>query len=122
MNGLYTYTNLKVESGQLTCSLQVDVDHPVFRGHFPSQPVMPGVCMIQMMTDVMSDYLNLELELSRSSMIKFINMWIPATDQLIEMKVQYEKSDQGHVIIKNGLIHNGETILFKLKGSLNERG
>ena len=32
-------------------SLELNPEHPVYEGHFPGNPVVPGVCQVQMICD-----------------------------------------------------------------------
>ncbi|MDC0932254.1 hypothetical protein OAR97_00250 [Arcobacteraceae bacterium] len=32
-----------------------DASHPIFKAHFPSNPILPGFCHIEMLSEVLSD-------------------------------------------------------------------
>jgi len=32
-----------------------DVSHPIFKAHFPSNPILPGFCHIEMLAEILSD-------------------------------------------------------------------
>lgn len=33
-------------NAERTCELRIEADHPAFDGHFPGQPVLPGVALL----------------------------------------------------------------------------
>ena len=37
----------------INAQLQLNPAHRVFEGHFPGQPVVPGVCMVQMIKEIL---------------------------------------------------------------------
>ena len=40
------------EQGVISASLEINAAHKIFQGHFPGQPVVPGVCMVEMVKEV----------------------------------------------------------------------
>ena len=48
LKGLFTLKDTPA-TGSLESEVWVEIDptHPIFEGHFPDQPVLPGVCMVQ---------------------------------------------------------------------------
>ena len=48
MNDFYTISDLQTEEFSISCKATFNKDHDIFNGHFPGQPVVPGVCMMQM--------------------------------------------------------------------------
>ena len=39
------------ESG-FTYTIQISDKHPIFKGHFPESPVLPGVCILQIFKEI----------------------------------------------------------------------
>lgn len=46
----------KNESG-FAYSIQISDKHPIFKGHFPESPVLPGVCILQIFKELSEDAL-----------------------------------------------------------------
>ncbi len=46
-------------------------EHPIYQAHFPGEPVTPGVCIIQMGVELLSEHCQRELKLVAAKNIKF---------------------------------------------------
>ena len=42
----------KTSDSKYTFTILVNEKHDVFKGHFPGNPIMPGVCMIQIIKEL----------------------------------------------------------------------
>lgn len=51
---LYTLTRSDAEGGEIRFRARLNASHPLFAGHFPGQPVLPGVCTLAMIRDCLS--------------------------------------------------------------------
>jgi 3-hydroxyacyl-[acyl-carrier-protein] dehydratase len=40
----FTFTDLQTEGNIVKTDIKLNVTHPIFKGHFPSQAILPGVC------------------------------------------------------------------------------
>ena len=67
--------------------LKVNIDHPVFIGHFPDQPVVPGVLMIQMVSEILSEFINHEVNVRQIKNVKYISLINPTVHRVIEIKI-----------------------------------
>ena len=57
----YTCTSLEKSEAeqvdQILAKLRFNADDPIYEGHFPGNPITPGVCLVQSINDVvMSQY------------------------------------------------------------------
>ena len=77
IKGLYTVTRTVQEGDRITASVHLDEHHAVFKGHFPDQPVMPGVCTLQIVQELLEEHLGRSLRLSSASNIKFMALIDP---------------------------------------------
>jgi 3-hydroxyacyl-[acyl-carrier-protein] dehydratase len=54
MNGWYSLSNLQFDSGKnITANAVVPADSPWFSGHFPGQPILPGIAELSMILDLL---------------------------------------------------------------------
>ncbi len=67
-----TGTNYKVRVG-----VNINPDHTIFNGHFPGNPIVPGVCQIQMVTEILGELHHKKIRLISADNIKFLSMINP---------------------------------------------
>ena len=91
-------------------------DHAIFSGHFPGQPVLPGVCMMEMIAEVTGVYLKTAFRISGGPMIKFLRMIDPRINPLINLEIKYQPSSQS--TITNGRIFSGSDVFMKFQINL----
>lgn len=107
-----------VENGEksLKASLLINKSHKIFEGHFPAIPIVPGVCMMQMMKEIMEQQLNRKLVVRTGDNMKFLSVINPTEHSLIQADIQYEDGQDGVKI--NATLLSGATTFFKLKATL----
>ncbi len=94
--------------------LEIDRHNPIFEGHFPGQPVVPGACMLQLVKDVLADALNRPVRLIIAENIKFLSLLEPATDTVLHLSIDYQLADSEIKVTAN--LTAGETVCMKLQG------
>lgn len=68
----------------LACSIKVDPAQPVFAGHFPGQPILPGVFLLQFMLQALQTKYGKPLHFSRLRRVKFLRPIVPGDEIRIE--------------------------------------
>jgi 3-hydroxyacyl-[acyl-carrier-protein] dehydratase len=63
-------------------------DHPVFAGHFPDAPVVPGVLLLSMVLDAAEGWLGTAVYPVRLRQAKFPAPWLPGVR--VQASLEYE--------------------------------
>lgn len=116
LNDFFEISSIEVAEMDIHCVIRLNADHAVFSGHFPGQPVTPGVCMMQMMAEIASLGFNKKLSIRSASQIKFLIPILPTEQPLLTVKIAGKVLDESISI--SGRIENETLTFFKFKGKL----
>jgi len=113
-----TLFNLEKTEGaeqQLHAVVILEPDHQIFSGHFPGNPVVPGVTQVQMVKELVEKALNHPLRLYESDNIKFLSMIDPRSTSRLELAIGIRNiADNNYAV--NAVIASGDKVFFKFKG------
>ena len=82
-------------------------------GHFPNDPITPGVCVVQIAIDLFSHLRLQEYILSQAKNIKFIQIIRPHEYEQVEYRLSWEPLDDGNFAVKVVVAHN-DTVFSKM--------
>lgn len=116
----YTVQKINVEGESIEAEVRLNPEHEVYDGHFPEQPVVPGVIQLQMVKEILESVLQEELFLDTVGTAKYLKMIIPKEDLRLHISIQYKQSDTGDFKI-NALISSDEMLFTKLKAGLRKK-
>ena len=71
--------------GQSGFNVILNPDHLIYKAHFPGQPVTPGVCILQMLQELLSVQYDKQLFIKNIKNAKFISMMSPVTDSRVSV-------------------------------------
>lgn len=108
----YTLNNLAVAENLATANITINKNHEIFKGHFPGNPVTPGVCMMQIIKELTEEIVDEKLFMESSSNIKFMAIINPEKTPDLELKLDISKTDEGYKV-KNTTQFN-DTLALKL--------
>lgn len=103
-----------------TAMIRLNEQHPVFEGHFPGNPVVPGVCQIQMIKEILTEVIHRDVSLVKSDNIKFLNIIVPQQYPVLEVKliINEQKEDSREV---TGTISKDDLVFLKFRGIFTEK-
>ncbi|MEW4922219.1 3-hydroxyacyl-ACP dehydratase [Algibacter sp. 2305UL17-15] len=113
----YTIKNIHhVDPDTLHVNIQLNKNHDVFKGHFPGNPVTPGVCMIQTIKEITQTQVNSTLFLQSISNVKFTALINPNInpDLILEISLIQENNT---IRVKNVTKFTDGTIALKCNGT-----
>lgn len=118
MNTFYTVTQtVTVSSSDYIFSVVLNTIHRIYEGHFPQQPVVPGVCMIQMIREVAEKVTGQALMFSSITNIKFLALVVPTVNSQLTIKLSLDKIDDG--FSAKASVESGDKTFLSLKGNLS---
>jgi 3-hydroxymyristoyl/3-hydroxydecanoyl-(acyl carrier protein) dehydratase len=94
-----------MEEGKIVASVTIDGNSPWFSGHFPGDPILPGIAQLKMVADLVVD-LNAKsgagkLRMTSLSRVKFRKIVRPG--ELLDIQVtRGDKEDQYNFKITSG--------------------
>lgn len=96
LNDLYTINDLQEQDGTLTATVQLNADHAVYKGHFPDNPVTPGVVQLQIVKDVLQQHLGKELSMLDMGRCKFLSVLDPRQHSSILVSIGLKELEGVH--------------------------
>ena len=69
----------------LVWTIRFNAEHPVFSGHFPGYPIVPGACLVQIAEELLSDYLNRSVRFTAVRNLKFKQPVMPEHELTIDI-------------------------------------
>lgn len=117
INDFFALKDIKHSNHSIDAIVSFEKDHPIFGGHFESFPVVPGVCMMQLIKEIMEQELDKTLKIASASSMKFLMVIDPRQNPEVSANIEYENNGEGTVEVEAKL-YTGETTFFKLKAHL----
>ncbi|MEX0997080.1 MAG: 3-hydroxyacyl-ACP dehydratase [Flavobacteriaceae bacterium] len=106
----------KIDDENYTVVVSLNKDHEVFKGHFPNNPVTPGVCMMQIVKEICEDLLDCELQLKSASNVKFMALINPKVNSRLRFELAISQGDNDEIKVKNTSFME-ETVALKLSNT-----
>ena len=97
------------EADEISAEIHVPSDSPWFDGHFPAEPILPGVAQIGMVFDAIRKAHNQELKISSVRRVRFKRIIRP-DDQLKIIAVPLKQevgSYSFHILIQDETVCSG---------------
>ena len=110
----FTIIEINKEGNSINAIVEINENHSIFKGHFPEHPVVPGVCIFQMVKEIAELSSGQELQLTKASEIKFLGIIDPNEKKPIRMSLNYEKENEG--INFSAILLKDTSVCFKFKG------
>jgi 3-hydroxyacyl-[acyl-carrier-protein] dehydratase len=104
------------ESSVIT-NVKINAAHDIFNGHFPGNPVVPGVCMLQMIKDILSEKVGRDIRLQSLSNVKFIAVVDPTQHDTLEINIKFENNGENAYKV-NAVITAQDIVFLKISNAV----
>lgn len=117
LENFYTITDIKNEADSYTIRIELNAKHEIYKGHFPQQPVLPGVCTMQLVKECVEQLKNASLCYAQIQSCKFLSVVDPVQDNIIEIAISLAQTEDGSISIQADILQKQQSVT-KLKGIL----
>ena len=114
-DNFFYINNLEITGFDIKAELMFNASHKIFEGHFPGQPVVPGVCMMQMVKEIMEQVAQKKTDLVKAHEMKFVAIIDPQRNNIINAALKYVLEADGNINVV-ATFFKDELIHFKFKG------
>ena len=73
--------------GEYTTIVTLAKEHHIYEGHFPSQPVVPGVCTLTIIRECLGEILSRQVSFASIKECKYVSALIPEEDLSIALNI-----------------------------------
>ncbi len=114
LENFYKINSLEtIDNKNYIATIFINKEHEVFKGHFPDNPVMPGVCMMQIIKEIIEQITDSNLFIQTLSNVKFMALINPFVTPELKLELELSTTEEGFIKVKNTTYFN-ETIALKL--------
>ena len=113
-NNLYTIVSQQKEEGLEVFQVRLLPEWPIYKAHFPEHPITPGVCIVQMVQELLQNLLHRELCLCQAKNVKYVSIVSP--EEVLDLTITFSKIEEqpdGSLKVQ-AQVANGETLYTKL--------
>ncbi|WP_195352445.1 ApeI family dehydratase [Bacteroides cellulosilyticus] len=97
--------------------VMLNPQHAIYSGHFPQQPVVPGVCMLQIIKECIEKIQQAPLQYKQIASCKFLSVINPNETPELELSLTIKKNETDTFqILAEGA--SSKDICIKLKAQL----
>jgi len=114
---LYNIKKINKQNNTVEAIIELNDQHEIFQGHFPDQPILPGVCILLMVREILETALNKKLFLSKADEIRFIEMIDPNKNNEIKFDIQIKQTDAQQINSNAKILNNKNVVCGKVKAS-----
>lgn len=117
INDFYTIIDIKSSASSHAIQVRLNADHKIYEGHFPNQPVVPGVCTMQLVKECVEKIKNVTLCYSQVQTCKFLSVINPKVDNIIEIAITLSDGEGSDIAMQADILQKEQQVT-KLKATL----
>lgn len=117
LKDFYTVEKLEnVSDRKYNAVVVLNNQHDIFKGHFPGNPVTPGVCMMQIIKELSQEIVGSSLFMTSSSNVKFMALINPEINPVLKLELEISGDLDSEIKVKNTTVFD-ETVALKLSNT-----
>ena len=93
-NDFYCITETVSSEALPIYRIRLNPEHYIFKAHFPGNPIVPGVCQVKIISELIENYLGRRVALSGIKNIKYLSVIVPSDDEILDVVFQKVTVDE----------------------------
>lgn len=115
----YSVKEFNFTDNQLKAIIELNPEHDVFKGHFPNNPVTPGVCMLQILKELTEQATNTNLFIKECSNVKFMALINPEVNVVLAITIDINQVEENFKIKASASFD--QTVALKVNALLTQQ-
>lgn len=112
-NNFFTIIAEKSNENQVCFTVRINAEHPIFSGHFPCDPITPGVCIVQMACDLFSHLQQQKFVVFSLKNAKFMQIIRPLETPEVNFQISYQLAENQNDFDVKCVVSNPDTTFAK---------
>lgn len=92
-----------LQNEQKVYTIRFDVSHPIFIGHFPERPIVPGACLVRMAEELAAEAYGHSIRFTSICNLRFNQPVTPNQEMNVAIKQTDEKTYSIQLLVCNSL-------------------
>lgn len=111
---LYSVKSFIKEENQLRAEIHLNAESEIYKGHFPNNPVTPGVLQIEMIKSVLAAQYQQKFRLFKMNSSKFLAVLNPNTTSVVSVQLTIQEESKEEIKI-SGTISDADATFMKIQ-------
>jgi 3-hydroxyacyl-[acyl-carrier-protein] dehydratase len=117
LNDFYTIEYIRRDPNSFSCKVAFNNQHDIFKGHTTGRPVVPGVCMMEMVKELLEQQTDQSLWLKNAGQVKMLQMVTSDVTPVID--ISWQKVSRGYNV--NASFKSDVSDVFRLSGNFETK-
>ncbi len=115
---LFRVEQLQRDDNIFTFCAELNSSHKILEGHFPQNPIVPGVCTMAMIKDCCALIVGRTLRFDYIKEVKFLSMIVPSLHPKLKVVVTLKTPVQAEAIEIMATVEAENKIMLKLRATI----
>ena len=112
-DNFYTINELEFVENKIQASIKIDSNHSIFEGHFPNNPITPGVLEMEIVKEIVFEGIQKTLKMSKMSNCKFLAILNPLNSSEVNVKIDVLEQENNRIRISAQILDQ-QTVYLKI--------
>lgn len=112
MEAFFQILNTETTDGMVQTLIQVNPEHPIYKGHFPGHPITPGAMLVRMAIEIVAGQCGLGNDAHEVKNVKFLHPHFPQEQKYLTFSFRQEQSQVEVTIRQEEVTYAKMTLLF----------